>query len=178
MYLVADLYKRTEKLRTQIHAEKDPALRKAMVKTHDSLMKEIRNASRHRSPAKLFLGLTATLVLIVAGAVYGVAALQDTYGIQGTVTSVLLVIGALIVLTAMAFLVMKIITPEMYKDLVQTGTNLLRAILPVGSLARADGPDSISASAPESADSPPTLPAPNVSFEEGKDTDSTSSENS
>jgi hypothetical protein len=165
---LADLYKRTEKLRTQIHAETDHALRKAMVRTHASLMKEIRKASHHSSPAKLFLGLTFALVLIVAGAVYGVAVLQDAYGIQGTVTSVLLVIGAVIVLTAMAFLVMKIITPEMYKDLVQIGSNVLRGILPSGSVVKADGSVSNPSVFPKSSDSSSALPAPHISFEEDK----------
>lgn len=166
---LAGLSRHAERLRKQIHDESDPTLRKEMVKTHKSLMKEIRKASHQTSPAKLFLLLTVCLVVIIGGAVYGVAMLQAAYGIKGTVTSVILVIGAMIVLTAMAFLVMKVITPEMYKDLVQIGTNVLRTVLPGGSLAKSNGLDSISASAPESHRNPSALPAPTISFQEEKE---------
>ena len=173
---LADLSRHAERLRKQIHNESDPALRKEMVKTHKSLMKEIRKASRQTGPAKLFLVLTVCLVAIVGGAVYGMAALQAAYGIKGTLTSVILVISAMVVLTAMAFLVMKVITPEMYKDLVEVGTNLLRTVLPSGSPAKSSGPYPISASAPESPGSLSSLPAPTVSFQEEKE-DGSLSEN-
>lgn len=169
---ISDLSRRAERLRSQIREESDKVLRREMVKTYKSYNKEIRRATRNTSPESKFFFLLLFLLIILGGSVSGLTWLQHAYGWKFTVTSVLLSVGTLIIVTAMVFLLLKIISPELYKDLVQTGLYVLRWVYPGNSIAKSDSPVSISSAAPDSPGSPPALPAPDVSFEEGRGSDS------
>src|SRR6185503_1072465 len=101
---LSDLIRESDRLRSQIADESDPALQRAMKKTFNHYHKQIRAATKHRHP---WFGLKFNLLFLVAvfvAFIYVCDLLVKTFGKVNTVVAVILAATALVLLTAMIFL--------------------------------------------------------------------------
>jgi hypothetical protein len=117
---LSDLNKQIEELRPQIAAELDPALRREMEKTFKHYQRQLRKLTTHRKP---WYGLK-TLVVFLASVfllmVYVCIRFEEAFGLRSTGSAAFLAAVGLVLITAMAFLVLRIISPDAYTQLVQT----------------------------------------------------------
>lgn len=116
---LSDLNKQIEELRPQIAAELDPALQREMKKTFKHYQRQLRKLTTHRKP---WYGLR-TLVIFLVGVfllmVYVCIRFEKAFGLDSTGPAVIFAAVGLVLITAMAFLVLRIISPDTYTQLVQ-----------------------------------------------------------
>jgi hypothetical protein len=116
---LSDLNKQITELRSQIAVEPDAALRREMKKTFSHYQRQLRKITTYRKP---WYGLR-TIVVFLVGVfllmVYSCIRFAKTFGLDNTLSAVRWSAVALVLITAMAFVVLKIISPETYTQLVQ-----------------------------------------------------------
>ncbi len=161
-------------LQAQNRLETDRALIRENSITIRHLHKQYRLATKHRKP---WYGLKLNVVFLVAvflGMVYACIRFEKAYGWGYTVSGVIAGAVGLVLITAMIFLLMKVISPDNYKDLVQACFDSLNKLMGKGS-GESKNPPTEQPAKPLPQPAPPILPtsalpapAPQVSFENPK----------
>ena len=154
---LSSLIKECDRLRPQIAAERDPVLRREMQRTFKHFQKQIRSATKYRSQWYGVKFHLLFLTVVFGGMVYCYVRLEKEFGWVYALTSVIVVFAALVLITAMIFLVVRIISPENYMSLVKLSFESVQRLWGVKSGTDAKSP-LIRASHPDKASMLPPNP--------------------
>lgn len=162
---LSELIRESERLRPQIADEPDASLQREMKKTYKHYQKQIRSATKHHHP---WFGLKLNLLFLVAvlvGLVYLCIRCEMAYGWAYTLSGVIVGAVAIVLLTAMVFLLMRIISPDNYKELVQVCFESLRKLKGIGGNDTNEIPtvQPTTKATPKLPSSVPPFPVPKVS---------------
>lgn len=130
---ISQLIRQSERLRLDIAQESDPALQREMRKTFNHYQKQIRAASKHRNPwfgIKRNLAFFVVLFLCVIWAsirlqIWASTQLRTDFGWGPVVTALFVASMVLVLASAMVFLVVRIISPNTYKEIVTVCINAI-----------------------------------------------------
>jgi hypothetical protein len=116
---LSDLNKQIEELRPQIAAELDPVLRGEMRKTFKHYQRQLRKHTTYRKPWYGLGRLVIFLAVVFLGMVYACTEFVHAFGLKSTLPAVGMAVVGTVLVTAIAFVVLKIISPDTYSQLVQ-----------------------------------------------------------
>jgi len=145
-----------EKWQSELNSEADPATKREMKRTLKHLYAQYRKATKHRQP---WYGLKVHLLFLaalLACMVYLFIRLEQTFGWLYTVSAFTAGSVGLVIITAMIFLVMKVISPDNYQTLLQLCFDVLHNLRGNGKLDRVQ------------AAAKPKLPLPTLSTDSPK----------
>jgi nitrogen fixation/metabolism regulation signal transduction histidine kinase len=108
-----------ERMKRQNRTETDPVMKKENNKTIRHLHKQYRKATQHRHPWFGFVPITVVLLVVFLLTVWVYLAFIKVHGWTSTAEASSIVFIVFVLITATILLLLKAITPEIYKAIVQ-----------------------------------------------------------
>lgn len=124
----SSLLRQIERLKTQLHDEKDSATKREMRRTIRHLYRQYRGATTQHTPWYGFRLNVLCLVAFFLILICFLAIMVRALGFWNTFGACFLTILVLIILTSMVFLLMRIFSPAQYQKIVGTTLTAFQSI--------------------------------------------------